>query len=115
MQDRTDAHAIRHERERLLEAEKSAREAAERSRTVKSQFLSVISHELRTPLTAVLGYYDLLQTDVVGPMNPRQKDYLGRVKASALHLVTIIDEILTSPGSRRAGKRCAPAAPTPLL
>ncbi len=72
-----------------------ARDAAERASRAKSQFLSTMSHELRTPLTAVIGLSDLLGTEVVGPMTERQKDMLGRIKASAWHLVTIIDEILT--------------------
>jgi PAS domain S-box-containing protein len=95
IQDVTEAKALEEERERLLASETAAREAAEKSSTVKSQFLSVISHELRTPLTAVLGYTDLLEDGVPGPMNDRQREFLGRIKAGASHLVTIIDEILT--------------------
>ena len=74
---------------------RQAKEAAERSSDVKSQFLSTISHELRTPLTAVIGFSELMETEVVGPLNPRQKEHLSRIKISAWHLVTIIDEILT--------------------
>lgn len=93
--DVTSERTMEAERERLLAAETSAREAAERSSTVKTQFLSVISHELRTPLTAVLGYTDLLESEVVGPINEKQRAYLSRVRASTNHLVMIIDEILT--------------------
>jgi signal transduction histidine kinase len=95
IQDVTAVRSVAAERERLLAEADSAREAAERSSTVKTQFLSVISHELRTPLTAVLGYTDLLDADVAGPINARQKEYLSRIRASTAHLVTIIDEILT--------------------
>jgi signal transduction histidine kinase len=95
MEELTSAQRVAEEREQLLDAERSAREAAERSSTVKTQFLSVISHELRTPLTAVLGYADLLEAEVPGPMNQRQREYLSRIRASTAHLVMIIDEILS--------------------
>jgi signal transduction histidine kinase len=54
-----------------------------------------MSHELRTPLSAIIGYMDLLESDMVGPVAPLQKQYLGRVKSAAKHLIHIIEEILT--------------------
>jgi signal transduction histidine kinase len=68
-------------------------EAQEASRA-KSEFLAVMSHELRTPLNAVTGYADLLQAEVPGPVNEKQREHLERIKASAGHLVQIIEEIL---------------------
>jgi PAS domain S-box-containing protein len=80
---------------RLSIAADSAREVAERASQAKSQFLATMSHELRTPLTGVIGYADLLETEILGPVLPVQKDALARIKASSWHLVSIIDEILT--------------------
>lgn len=77
------------------EALRRAKETAERASEVKSQFLSTMSHELRTPLTAVTGLSDLLETEVLGPLNDEQKKQLNRIRSSAWHLVRIIDEILT--------------------
>jgi len=71
-----------------------AKAEAEHANLTKTQFLSTISHELRTPLTAVLGLTDLVESEVTGPVNAKQKEHLGRVKKSAWHLVRIIDEIL---------------------
>jgi PAS domain S-box-containing protein len=68
---------------------------AESASRAKSEFLASMSHELRTPLSAVVGYVDLLQADLVGPMLPQQKLYLGRVKGAAHHLIKIVEEILT--------------------
>lgn len=70
------------------------REAQEANR-VKSDFLAVMSHELRTPLTAVFGYTELLATEVSGPINAQQKTQLERVRASAAHLLSIIEDILS--------------------
>ncbi len=72
-----------------------AKEVAEKANRVKSQFLSTLSHELRTPLSAVIGFTELLEAQIPGPINEKQKDYLERVSATAWHLTSIIDEILT--------------------
>jgi signal transduction histidine kinase len=74
------------------------REALERAQTAsqaKSEFLASMSHELRTPLSAIIGYMELLAGEMVGPVAPLQKNYLGRVKTAARHLISIIEEILT--------------------
>lgn len=61
----------------------------------KSEFLAVMSHELRTPLSAIMGYTDLLSTGVGGEVNAEQEQKLDRIRASANHLLELIEEILT--------------------
>ena len=68
---------------------------AEVASQAKSDFLASMSHELRTPLSAIVGYVDLLAGEIVGPLEELQKNYLGRVKSAASHLISIIEEILT--------------------
>ena len=69
------------------------RDAVE-ANAAKATFLAVMSHELRTPLTAIIGYTELMADEIVGPINPVQREQLGRVKASGAHLLTLIEEIL---------------------
>ena len=76
------------ENARLYRAAVAASEA-------KSSFLAAMSHELRTPLTAIIGYEELLADGITGPVTDPQRHQLGRIKASATHLLGLIDEILT--------------------
>jgi PAS domain S-box-containing protein len=72
----------------------AARQAALESVRVKSEFVSTMSHELRTPLNVILGYVDILEDAGVGAVTSEQKDILGRVHQSALHLLELIDATL---------------------
>jgi signal transduction histidine kinase len=60
----------------------------------KTDFLSVMSHELRTPLNAILGYADLLEAGIPDRLTDAQAEQVGRVTASARHLLHLIEEIL---------------------
>lgn len=73
----------------------AARAEAESANGAKSDFLAVMSHELRTPLAAIMGYQELLADGITGPVTEAQAQHLGRIKASARHLLSLIDEILT--------------------
>ena len=70
-------------------------EAAAAANRTKSEFLANISHELRTPLNAILGYTQLLSEGITGPVTDAQQHQLRRVRASATHLLGLIEEVLT--------------------
>ncbi|MGZ5198986.1 MAG: PAS domain-containing hybrid sensor histidine kinase/response regulator [Telluria sp.] len=71
----------------------SAREAADKANRAKSEFLSSMSHELRTPLNAVLGFAQLMASDVPGP-TPSQQRSIDQILKGGWYLLRLINEIL---------------------
>lgn len=88
MQDVTETMA--HEQELL-----QAKEAAERAYSTKSQFLANMSHELRTPLNAIIGFSEMIQQQLLGPIgNEKYLDYIKGIRESGEHLLELITDIL---------------------
>jgi signal transduction histidine kinase/DNA-binding NarL/FixJ family response regulator len=74
---------------------RGAKDAAETANRAKSAFLSNMTHEIRTPLNAILGFSDVIRSELHGPVgNEKYRGYLHDIQASARHLLTIVDEIL---------------------
>jgi len=61
---------------------------------MKSAFVSMASHELRTPLNAILGYADMLQEGVYGPLTDRQHGVVARIIANAGELLSLASNLL---------------------
>jgi signal transduction histidine kinase len=60
----------------------------------KTEFLANMSHELRTPLNAVIGFSEVLEDELFGPLNERQKNYVRDILSSGRHLLALINDIL---------------------
>jgi signal transduction histidine kinase len=82
------------ELEKAFAEVRQARDAAESANRAKTEFLAVMSHELRTPLNAIIGYTEIVETGISGPVSPGQRRHLERIRAGARHLVAVIDDIL---------------------
>jgi len=82
------------ERARQLTSEREARLEAEATSQAKSDFLAIMSHELRTPLNAVLGYSELMELGIAGPINDKQREQLGRIRMSSEHLLGFVNQLL---------------------
>ncbi|GIL00130.1 MAG: two-component sensor histidine kinase [Alphaproteobacteria bacterium] len=72
-----------------------ARRRAEEANLAKSRFLATMSHELRTPLNAILGFSEVMNNEVLGPIgNESYKEYVSDIHNSGQHLLNVINEIL---------------------
>jgi len=71
-----------------------ARDRAEAADRMKSAFLATMSHELRTPLNSIIGFTGIMLERLAGPLTPEQSTQLGMVKASARHLLDLINDVL---------------------
>jgi PAS domain S-box-containing protein len=60
----------------------------------KSEFLSQMSHELRTPLNGILGFSQILESDRVNPLTPRQQLAVSQIQSGGAHLLNLINRVL---------------------
>lgn len=88
MQDVTEQ--MKHE-----QALRAAKEAAESAYAAKSRFLANMSHELRTPLNAIIGFSEMIEHQILGPVgNVKYLEYIGGIRESGQHLLDLISDIL---------------------
>jgi PAS domain S-box-containing protein len=74
---------------------RQAKEVAEVASRAKSEFLANMSHELRTPLNAIIGFSQMIDGEILGPVGqPGYKEYARDIQSSSLHLLQIINDIL---------------------
>lgn len=70
-------------------------ERAEAANKAKSEFLANMSHELRTPLNAIIGFSEVLQARMFGPLgSDKYSEYADDIHNSGIHLLTVINDIL---------------------
>ncbi|MGO1119010.1 ATP-binding protein [Rhodovibrionaceae bacterium A322] len=97
-----DLAAANHQLEELAEGLRVARNEAlaararsEEANRAKSLFLAMMSHELRTPLNAVLGFSEVMRSELFGDLGAdRYRDYVEHIHDSGSHLLSIINDIL---------------------
>jgi two-component system, cell cycle sensor histidine kinase PleC len=71
------------------------KERAETANLAKSEFLANMSHELRTPLNAIIGFSELMQRGLFGPLgSERYKEYANDIQESGTYLLGFINDIL---------------------
>jgi|MudIll2142460700_1097286.scaffolds.fasta_scaffold06712_4 signal transduction histidine kinase len=77
---------------------------------LKSNFLATMSHELRTPLTSVIGYAEMMNEGLAGPVTAEQREYLTTILGKAdqlLSLITAVLDVASLESGQLALERCA--------
>ncbi len=89
---------VRASQQRLAElAEKYAAEKtrAEEANQAKSKFLANMSHELRTPLNAIIGFSEIMESGMFGPLGAEKySEYCSDIRSSGEYLLDVINDIL---------------------
>ncbi len=89
---------ILHDISERVSADKARREAldaAEKANKAKSEFLASMSHELRTPLNSILGFADVIDHQIFGPVgHEKYVAYAKDIKFSGRHLLELVNQIL---------------------
>ncbi|HEU4564907.1 MAG TPA: PAS domain-containing sensor histidine kinase [Gemmatimonadaceae bacterium] len=78
----------------LMAVERHAREHAEAASQAKSGFLASLSHEIRNPVNAIVGYAELLEMGLSGPLTEAQRRQVGRIRESSRHLLSLLRDVI---------------------
>ena len=94
----TSQQALETQAQQLAElAEKYAEEKtrAEEANQAKSKFLANMSHELRTPLNAIIGFSEIMESGMFGPLGTEKYDeYCRDIRESGKYLLDVINDVL---------------------
>jgi two-component system cell cycle sensor histidine kinase PleC len=88
---RTDITSLKLNEEALREASRRAGAA----NLAKSQFLANMSHELRSPLNVIIGFAEMIESQIFGSLgSPKYAEYIHDIRESGQHLLALINDIL---------------------
>lgn len=100
--DITERFEAEAERSRILESERRAREEADRRRDemerqaqIRARLTRGFSHDVKNPLGAADGFLQLLEEEVHGTLEPRQRESVARARSSIRTALDLIDEMTT--------------------
>ncbi|CAN7449534.1 HAMP domain-containing sensor histidine kinase [Phenylobacterium sp. LjRoot219] len=61
----------------------------------KRSFLRVVSHELRTPLNSILGFSEILASELYGPLGTEQyRQYAEIIRSSGEKLLNLVNQVV---------------------
>lgn len=95
LRDMTEEAKAKEQLTVLLDEVRMQKVVADQANHAKTMFLASMSHELRTPLNAIIGFSEVLQAEMFGPIgNERYRSYIDDICNSGRHLLKLIGDIL---------------------
>lgn len=85
--DVTDSRRV----ERVLYQRNEALEITDR---LKSEIIARVSHEVRGPLNTIMGFAEIMASELVSPLDPQQKPYLEGIVQSTHQLKDLLDDMI---------------------
>jgi two-component system cell cycle sensor histidine kinase PleC len=90
-----DLRASQQRSAELTEKYAEEKTRAEEANQAKSKFLANMSHELRTPLNAIIGFSEIMESGMFGPLGAEKyHEYCGDIRGSGQYLLEVINDIL---------------------
>jgi len=93
-QDITAVALARDEANKLSERLAVALREADYANRTKTEFLANMSHELRTPLNAILGFSEMIEHQMLGPIDAKYAAYAHDIHRSGEHLLELVNDVL---------------------
>ncbi len=91
----TDLRASQQRSAELAEKYAAEKTRAEEANQAKSKFLANMSHELRTPLNAIIGFSEIMESGMFGPLGAEKyREYCSDIYGSGQYLLDVINDIL---------------------
>lgn len=84
------------EKKRITEELIKAKELAEKSDKLKTEFLSQMSHEIRTPLNVILGLTNIIEEGIENKLTPEYLKYFDGINSASQRLIRTIDLVLNA-------------------
>lgn len=97
----------------LTEQDARARRQIASARELRTRFMASMSHELRSPLNSIVGFAQLLDEEVDGPLSEGQRESVTMIRRSAEELIRLLTDVLDlarlEAGKLRLDRRWVPS------
>lgn len=92
-------------KETLAAVEQAAQRTRDEAVRARTAFFAGLGHDLKTPLNAILGFSEMMQAELRGPLPEAYRDYAGLIQESGQDLMLLVEDLLDLARSESAEHR----------